>query len=286
MTSQVDRRDEIKNAYRALGKAHSFYDGQMLGATVTGRWVLRHVWRMTREDALEYQAKALEAIPADFAGKLLEVPVGTGVLSMPVFRTIPKAEIVCLDYSEKMMAAAEDRAREMGLTNLTFRQGDVGALPFPDGSFDAVVSLNGFHAFPQKEAAWRETWRVLRPGGLFCGCFYVEGENARTDRCIRRFYVKRGFFTPPFETKNSLRARLEGRYAKVEMGTVQSIAWFQCVKQEASGTNDGWKEEKQYGPGRTADGRSVGDASTKTGSGRGCLETGLEGSEFDGTPLH
>ena len=70
-----------------------------------------------------------------------------------------------------------------------FQQGDVGALPFGDGSFDIVLSLNGFHAFPDKEAAWREIFRVLRPGGTFCGCFYVRGQNRHTDRMIRRLYV-------------------------------------------------------------------------------------------------
>ena len=227
---ETARHEEIKNAYRGLGKAHSFYDGQMLGTTVTGRWVMKHVWRMTPENARTYQAKALEAIPTEFAGRLLEVPVGTGVISMPVFRSLPRAKIVCLDYSEKMMAAAKSRAQEMGLTNVTFRQGDVGALPFPDESFDAVVSLNGFHAFPDKEAAWRETFRVLKPGGLFCGCFYVEGANTHTDRYIRRLYIRKSFFTPPFETADSLRARLEKMFAKVETGRVQSIAWFRCVK--------------------------------------------------------
>ena len=51
-----------------------------------------------------------------------------------------------------------------------------------DGSFDAVLSLNGFHAFLDKEAAYRETFRVLRPGGTFCGCFYVKGEHPRTEQ--------------------------------------------------------------------------------------------------------
>jgi len=46
---------------------------------------------------------------------------------------------------------------------------------FYDGSFDAVLSLYGFHAFPDKEAAYREICRVLCPGGTFCGCFYVKG---------------------------------------------------------------------------------------------------------------
>ena len=39
--------------------------------------------------------------------------------------------------------------------------------------FDIVLSLNGFHAFLDKEAAYREVFRVLRPSGTFCGCFYV-----------------------------------------------------------------------------------------------------------------
>ena len=60
---------------------------------------------------------------------------------------MPRADITCLDYSEKMMLSAQDRAKAMGIGNISFRQGDVGALPFEDESFDAVVSLNGFHAF-------------------------------------------------------------------------------------------------------------------------------------------
>ncbi len=78
--------------------------------------------------------------------------------------------------------------------------GDVGALPFADGQFDLVLSLNGFHAFPDKEAAYRETFRVLKPGGTFCGCFYVSGEHKRTDWMIRHVYEPTKFFTPPYET--------------------------------------------------------------------------------------
>lgn len=52
---------------------------------------------------------------------------------------------------------------------------------YEDGSFDAVLSLNSFHAFLDKEAAYRETFRVLKPGGVFCGCFYIAGQHKRTD---------------------------------------------------------------------------------------------------------
>ena len=226
----MNRKDEIKNAYKDLGKAHSFYDGMMTGTTFLGRTLVKMVWQMDKEDILEYQAESFEAIPADFKGRLLEVPVGTGVLSMPVFKTLPDADITCLDYSEKMMKAAQDRAKEMGITNVTFAQGDVSALPYEDESFDIVLSLNGFHAFPDKEAAYKETFRVLKKGGIFCGCFYVEGSNLHTDKLIKSIYVKKGFFTPPFETVASLRKRLEGMYSTVVVNNVESIATFRCIK--------------------------------------------------------
>lgn len=115
---------------------------------------------------------------------------------------------------------------------MTFRQGDVGALPYADGAFDIVLSLNGFHAFPDKEAAYREVFRVLKLGGTFCGCFYVKGEQKRTDWFVRHVYEKTGFFTPPYETAFSLKKRLEKMYATVTFGTVKSMAWFACRKAE------------------------------------------------------
>ena len=156
--------------------------------------------------------------------------MGTGVLTMPVYKGLPKADITCLDYSADMMANAQKRAAAMGVHNVAFVQGDVGALPFADESFDIVLSLNGFHAFPDKNAAFRETFRVLKKGGTFCGCFYISGEFARTDWFVRHMYVPKGFFTPPFETKESLEKRLRSLYGRVEIHTVRAEGIFRCVK--------------------------------------------------------
>jgi len=129
-----------------------------------------------------------------------------------------------------MMAAAQAKADALGLKNIRFQQGDVSALPFEDESFDIMLSLNGFHAFPDKEAAYRETYRVLKNGGTFCGCFYVRGNCARTDWCIKHLYQPKGFFTPPYETEDSLRQRLKGMYAQAEVSGVEGIGVFRCVK--------------------------------------------------------
>lgn len=222
----MTRKEQIRNAYKLTGGNASFYDGMMTYSTLPGKAICRAVWNMDAEKNLRYIEQALSGVPEDFSGKLLEVPVGTGVLTMPVYRELPDADITCLDYSADMMDAAKQKAEIAGIRNVTFLQGDVGALPFPDESFDIVLSLNGFHAFPDKEAAYRETYRVLKKGGTFCGCFYIQGGCKRTDWFVRKLYVPKGFFTPPFETEDSLRRRLQGMYEDVSVTAMEGIGCF------------------------------------------------------------
>ena len=226
----MSRKSEIQNAYKYLGKEATFYDGMITCSTLTGRAVCKVVWNVGPEENTRYLELAMAGIPDDFRGNMLEVPVGTGVLTMPVYRDLPEADITCLDYSRDMMSSAQEKAEAAGIKNIRFLQGDVGTLPFEDESFDIVLSLNGFHAFPDKEAAYRETLRVLKPGGTFCGCFYVQGGCSRTDWFIRHLYQPKGFFTPPYETETSLRQRLSGSYSSVSVQSVEGIGCFRCVK--------------------------------------------------------
>ena len=222
----MTRKEQIRNAYKLTGGNASFYDGMMTYSTLPGKAICRAVWNMDAEKNLRYIEQALSGVPEDFSGKLLEVPVGTGVLTIPVYRDLPNAQITCLDYSADMMGAAKQKAEFAGIKNVTFLQGDVGTLPFPDESFDIVLSLNGFHAFPDKDAAYAETYRVLKKGGAFCGCFYIRGGCKRTDWFVNKLYVPKGFFTPPFETENSLRRRLQGMYEDVSVTAVKGIGCF------------------------------------------------------------
>ena len=100
----MGRKTEIQKAYQYLAKEATFYDGMITCSTIPGKAVCKVVWNMGVEENARYLELAMAGIPEDFSGKLLEVPVGTGVLTMPVYKTLPNADITCLDYSADMMA--------------------------------------------------------------------------------------------------------------------------------------------------------------------------------------
>ena len=227
----MDRKQQIQYSYHALGgNMANFYDGLITYSTPIGKIMNQIMWGFDEATTSKWINYALSGIPEHFSGKLLEVPVGTGVLTMPLYKTLPDADITCLDYSADMMANAQKRADLMQISNIAFHQGDVGNLPFPDESFDIVLSLNGFHAFPDKNKAFAETYRVLKKGGMFCGCFYIQGEKQRTDLSVKYLLVPNKAFTPPFDTKQSLQMRLENMYSHVKFTSVYAEGIFKCSK--------------------------------------------------------
>ena len=117
-----------------------------------------------------------------------------------------------------------------GQAHINFIQGDVGNLQMDDESFDIVLSMNGFHAFPDKQKAFRETCRVLKSGGDFIACFYIRGKSKRTDWLVKNILAKKGWFTPPFQTEEELKNTLQKMYKEVELHVDGSMAYFHCVK--------------------------------------------------------
>ena len=109
---------------------------------------------------------------------MLDVPVGTAVFTTEKYKRMKLADITCLDYSQDMLEQAEYRFRGAGIINIKAAierkqsdacinsaeheqarpkvktmQGDVGALPFKEGSFDYVLCMNGLHVFPNKDTS-------------------------------------------------------------------------------------------------------------------------------------
>ena len=109
-------------------------------------------------------------------------------------------------------------------------QGDVGNLQMENESVDTVVSMNGFHAFPDKQKAFHEIWRVLKPGGDFIACFYIRGKSKRTDWLVKNILAKKGWFSPPFQTEKELRDILQKLYKETDIHVDGSMVYFRCVK--------------------------------------------------------
>ena len=179
-------------------------------------------------DDNEIARKVLSYIPDDFSGKLLDVPVGTAVFTQHKWSSLKNAHITCLDYSTDMLEQAKRRLD--GKAHINFIQGDVGNLQMDDESFDIVLSMNGFHAFPDKQKAFSETCRVLKSGGDFIACFYIRGKSKRTDWLVKNILAKKGWFTPPFQTEEELKNTLQKMYKEVELHIDGSMAYFHCVK--------------------------------------------------------
>lgn len=92
--------------------------------------------------------------------QVLDIGCGTGQLATRLQEDLPGVRVVGCDFSAGMLARAAARSGRV-----RWVRGDAGRLPFDDGSFDAVVSTEAFHWFPNQPAALREFHRVLRPGG-------------------------------------------------------------------------------------------------------------------------
>lgn len=226
----MERQEKIFSAYEKVGKLSNFYDEMMTASSWLGKFALKFFWGLSVEEYFKFLSKALSGIPKNFAGRLLEVPVGTGVFTLPIYKGLTESEIFCLDYSTAMLNAAQIHANKISLPNVTFIEGDVGKLSFSDKFFDAVLSVNGLHAFPDKSAAHKEIFRVLKPNGIFCGSSYVTGQNSRTDFFVKHFCNRVGVFTPPHENILSLETALKKFYSHVEISNVNSFACFKCWK--------------------------------------------------------
>ena len=77
----MERKEAIRSAYRLTG-GNNFYDGMITCSTLSGKAVCHLVWDMNQAECDAYLENALSGIPEHFSGKLLEVPVGTGILTM------------------------------------------------------------------------------------------------------------------------------------------------------------------------------------------------------------
>lgn len=98
--------------------------------------------------------------------RMLDLGCGTGTLVLMAHRRQPDATVIGVDGDPTILGIARRKAQRAGI-QVQLDEGMAYALPYADGSFDAVVSTLTFHHLTpdQQERALAEVRRVLRPGG-------------------------------------------------------------------------------------------------------------------------
>jgi ubiquinone/menaquinone biosynthesis C-methylase UbiE len=114
------------------------------------------------------RALLVEQAACRVGDRVLEIGCGTGSLLLAVKRSQPGADVVGLDPDPAALAMARRKAAR-AVVSIRTDQGFADELPYPDASFDRVLSSFMFHHLPHavKEASMREVRRVLKPGGRF-----------------------------------------------------------------------------------------------------------------------
>ncbi len=206
----------------------STYDNYLTGKRFWHRLYNHMFW----QEAHSYASvnTVLSYLPKDFSGRLLDVPAGTGVFTAERYKTLTNAHIDCLDYSSTMLDRYQARIDNNVYPQFHFLEGDVGDLPFDDNTFDAVLSMNGMHCFPDKKQALKELHRVLKPGGFFIGCTYLMTIQKRSDFFVHHIYVPMGFFVPPFPTPQAFQKELAPYFKIQNFVTKGAFGCFRCYK--------------------------------------------------------
>jgi arsenite methyltransferase len=98
--------------------------------------------------------------------RVLDLGSGAGTDSLVAAQMVgDQGQVTGIDMTPAMLAKARAAAAEMGLSNVEFVEGEAERLPFPDESFDVVISNGVIDLIPDKDAVFAELHRVLVPGG-------------------------------------------------------------------------------------------------------------------------
>ncbi len=99
---------------------------------------------------------------------VLDLGSGGGIdVLLSAKRVGPSGKVYGLDMTDDMLSLARENQRKAGATNVEFLKGTIEAIPLPDNSVDVIISNCVINLSVDKDAALREAFRVLRPGGRF-----------------------------------------------------------------------------------------------------------------------
>jgi len=140
-------------------------------------WDSRHAY--FEEIARPVTDLLLERLAPERGQTILELAAGTGVAGFAAAGVVgDEGRVIVSDFAERMVDAAKRHAARLGLTNVECRVLDAERLELADGAVDGVLCRWGYMLMADPAAAFRETRRVLRPGGrLGFAVFTDPGDN-------------------------------------------------------------------------------------------------------------
>ncbi len=99
---------------------------------------------------------------------VLDIGCGAGADSIVAATMVgPEGKVVGVDLIPEMLERARENLKKTSLENVTFQEASAEELPFPEATFDVVISNGVFNLVPDKARALREAIRVLKPDGRF-----------------------------------------------------------------------------------------------------------------------
>ncbi len=112
-------------------------------------------------------------VPTEHAGLqpgqvVVDLGSGAGLDAFIARRTVGESgRVIGIDFSPEMLTKARRNAKDLGYENVEFIEGEIEDLPLPDDCADVVLSNCVLNLVPDKAQAFREIFRILRPGGHF-----------------------------------------------------------------------------------------------------------------------
>ncbi len=137
----------------------------------------------------------VESIGVTPGMRVLDLGCGDGTTAVPEAQR--GADVLGVDIAENLVAAGNRRAKELGLANLRFEQGDASALTdLPDAQFDLVVSIFGAMFAPRPFDVAKEMVRVTKPGGRIVMGNWIPGDPTLVAQILK---ISAAYSPPPPE---------------------------------------------------------------------------------------